>query len=632
MSSTKQWQKACFSWLVISTMIINGLTSPAAAQDIVTSEDIAGGSSIFVFKQSRKTAQLKSAFRTSSVKGIAARGTPRKRFVNPPTGAAGGRKRTPKIDPNQVASAKASTKTGKTAKGGKQPNTENTKTSIALAGAAETFLDNNEFDNAVEYFTAAVELNPKNESARQGLSEALTRKGDEVFDKTKPEAAAAFYERAVQYNVKNAAAYAGLAEVYEASNADAKAIENYEKALAQNANLTEVYAPLGMLYFRQGDIARSDNYLTKAVAKNQTDADLQYYVGLLRYRQNRSDEAIAAFKNTIQANPQAAEAHYYLGETYDRLGRDADALAEYSEAVKINRDYLDAWFDLGVANYNQGRYEESIAAYKQALRLKNDYGQAHANLAEVYRQMAMDAKDLKKKQGFFDLANGEYAIAAASIKNDPELYNSWAYCLGRVKKWDAAAERLNQAAALVPDASYYTNIGWAHLNSARGDLQYSRNDAAKAKLEKGKAALQKAVAVNPKYFAGYMNLGLTLQDLGDYQGVVDALKIAVGLRADWYPANLELGVAYRQLKDLDNAVVYLKKATELNDKISYGWYWLGETEFQRGNKEAAKRALDKLKKLDPNSAKRLNSILSGAIPMNPQNKNENKAKGKKSPE
>jgi tetratricopeptide (TPR) repeat protein len=634
MNNKKQWQKAVFSAFVIWAILISGLTF--SAQDIVTSEDIAGGSSIFVFRQSRKPPQAKVAFRqTGGGRTVAQRKESHKKVrTQANTAVASQRPRTPKVDPTIVAVNKPQGNTGKPI--GKPTPVDpraNEKESIVFAGAAETYLENNDLDRAIEHFQRAIVLHPQNENARLGLSEAYIRKGDAALEKDDIPGAEKFYTQSLKYNEKNAPAFAGLGEVFEAMESPDKAIQNYEKALSINPGLNEIYTPLGLLYSQKGDIAQSDNYLTKAVEKNPSDAVAQFNLGLIRYRQqNRNEEALAAFTQAAAYNPNSAEAQYFLGETYDRLNRENESLVAYNKAVQINPNYLEAWFDLGVAYFNRGRYQESVNAYKQVLRLKNDYAQAHANLADVYRLMAMEEKDATKRNELFGMANGSYTLAEVFIKNDPELYNNWAYSLGRVRNWETAVRRLDAAVQLNPDASYYTNIGWAYLNSARDDLNFKREAEAKVKLEKGKQALQKATEINPNYFAAFMNLGLTLQDLSDFQGVVNALLTAVRLREDWEPANLELGFAYRQLNDLSNAVRYLKRATEINDRNPWGWYHLGEAEYRRGNVKEARQAQEKLKQLNITGAdglsKRLDLIIKGAVPRETKNKIENKIQQK----
>jgi superkiller protein 3 len=254
-----------------------------------------------------------------------------------------------------------------------------------------------------------------------------------------------------------------------------------------------------------------------------------------------------------------------------------------------------------VIYYEQGKYEDAVAAYREATRIKNDSGEAYANLADAYRQL--------KRCGE---ANGAYSIAAAFIKNDAELYSNWGFCLGKVNKWDNAVTRLNEAIALSADHIDYTNLGWAYYNSARLDMKSNRKTEAQAKLQQAKIALQKAVETNKNFAPANLNLGITLNDLGEYRAAIEVLKRANESRANWLFAVNELGIAYRKSDDFENAVKQFEKAVDLNPKYAIGFFNLGESNLRRGNVREAKKALEKLKKLDKNMANALEIMILSA--------------------
>jgi tetratricopeptide (TPR) repeat protein len=298
------------------------------------------------------------------------------------------------------------------------------------------------------------------------------------------------------------------------------------------------------------------------------------------------------------------EAHYYLGEVLVKLDRETEAIYEYKEAIRLKPTYVDAWFGLGAAEYKRENYVESIAAYTETNRLKNDIGAAHANLADAYRQLKEYGK-----------ANGEYTLAAVFIKDDAELYSNWGFCLGKVQKWNNAILRLNEGLALSADHIDYTNLGWAYYNASQIDLKSKLPQAkadGKAKLQQAEAALQKAISIKNDFAPAYINLGITQNDLGEYQAAVDSLKRANELRKNSVFTVNELGIAYRKLNDYDNAIKQFERAVVLNDKYAIGYYNLGEAQFRRRNVKEAKKAHEKLKKLDTNLAKALEILIIGA--------------------
>jgi tetratricopeptide (TPR) repeat protein len=565
------------------------------AQDVVTSEDFTGGSSAFVFKSSRKGTQKKTAFRTNTTvkRTTTARAETTRRITRQNVTVA-------KVAPKRTKAKEVDPRTVKLDSVEFKRKTKE-EASVIFAGVGEYYLTASEVDRSIEFFREAAQLDAKNSNATLGLSEALTRKGDLVLTAGQTAIAKLLYEDALRNNKNNAFAYAGLAEIASSKDDADGAILNYEKALALDADLTELNAPLGVFYFQKGEIAKSEFYLQKAIALDANNAETQFFIGLVRYRQNRNEEAMAAFGRSIQLDPSNPEAHYYLGEVYDRLNRDKDAIASYRQAVTLNPRYFDAWFDLGASYYNRATdqgpnslyYEESIKAYKEALKINPTNGEAHANLADVFRQLRR-----------LDEAIGEYRLATTFIKNDPELYSKFGFVAGLratnpsyASFWKLSIENLEKAVAINSEYIDYTNLGWAYYNAAQSDLKGRRETAYKENLQKARTALEKAVSMNAKLSAPFLNLGMVLTDLGDFKAAIEALKSATELQKNWIPAINELGLAYRKDGDFDNAVKQFRRAVEIDDNFAQGHYNLAESEYRRGKIAEARKEYEKLKKM-----------------------------------
>jgi tetratricopeptide (TPR) repeat protein len=638
-TAKRPMQRLVLTLFTVWTMLL--ATLPAPAQDLVsTSEDLSGGSSVFVFRQSRKAAQTryvsksKAPVKRNTVLRVESRKKVREQIAV--VAKAKPRQKANKVDPSSatVASAtKTPTGGGRTGGGrtGGASTTVNTaskeQASTALAGAAEVYLERNELDKALEYFKKSVELNPKNEPAKLGYSEALVLKGDKSFEEVSVESSTYFYEQAIKFNANNAAAHAGLGEALDSMGKSDLAIVSYEKALALDPALTELFAPAGILYYQKGEIAKAEGYLAKALAARPTDGETQYFYGLILYKQNRNDEALRALQSSIKTAP-TPEAYLTLGEVYDRLEREREAIQSYQEAIRLNPKYAEAHYNLGVAFYNRERYLEAKTAYEEAVRLKNDYADAHANLADTLRQLATIEKDAAKKKDYFGKAVGAYTLATAFIKDDPELFSKYGYVLGKLGRWNNAVDALKKAVAIESDAIDYTNLGWAYYNAALDDTRMRLEAPARQKLTEARSALEKAVSLNNKLDAAYLNLGITQSDLGDYAAAIKTLQAALKLRKNWVGALNELGIAYRKTDRLEDAVEQFRKATEIDDKFAPGFYNLAESEYRRGRTKEANKAMDKLRKLNPNLAKQLEVILKGTVVGNVQNKVENKIQEK----
>ncbi len=573
--------------VIVSTAIIASMLPQffvTTAQDLVAADSITGGSSAFVFRGSRKNPQSHlsagNAFLGGNDSRMAAAGR-----SNASIAAAAKRRR---------AAAAAARKKAIAAAANRKIALSNT-----LTAKGEGYLDSDKYDLAIAAFRDALVQNPKNDRATGGLSEALTGKGIEVAGDRNNEAAAVYFNEAVKLDKENAVAYAQLAAIYGAKGDNDKAIPNYEKAIALDTDMVGLNAPLGLAYIDKGDIAKAEACLQKANAGHVDTVDSRYLQALIYFKQNKNAEALAAFDRVLQLDGKNVLANYYRGQVYDRMNQPNDTIAAYKRTLEIAPGFGPASYDLGVAYYNAGDYNNAAAAYRQAIQADNGNSQAHANLASTYRQLER-----------YPDANAEYKIASENIKT-ADLYSEWGYCLGKTNEWDKSVDRLGTAHTLEPTAIDASNVGWAYYNAGQAYKAEKKDNEAKASYELGKAALQEAVQKDPKLDAAYLNLGSTYNGLGDFQAAVNALNIAINLRRDWVIAINQLGVGYRGLNDLVNAVSAFKRVTDLDGNYAYGLFNLGEAYNASGNKKEAKKVNDRLRKLDPAMATRLENVLSG---------------------
>jgi protein O-GlcNAc transferase len=557
-------------------------------QDIVASDDITGGSSVFVFRKSRKEPQEKAA--SGGVRAGGGRVRTDKNRFNAQV-AASRKRRADQAKANQAMLAKNRAR---------QQRNARLAASTALTAKADGQLMNGQLDPAIASYREALKNNPQNSEAKLGLSDALAAKGIEVAGDTNNAAGTPYLEEAVTLDPNNDVAYAKLGEVYDARNDSGRARVNYEKALQINPELTALYVPVGISYLNGGEIAKAETSLQNAERRGVSDPELHNLKGMVLYRQNKNAEALAAFEKALSLDARNATAKYYRAAIFDRLNQPDQSLAAYRETVAADPGHSAAWFDLGAMYYNRGNYAEAITAYKEAIRIDPDFYQAHANLASTYRQLER-----------FGEANAEYKLAEVGIKNNPDLYLEWGFCLGKTNEWDKAIVRLEQARQLSPTAVDDSNLGWAYYNSAQVDKQNKKDAEANAKLIKSKESSQAAVQKDPKLDAAYMNLGSTNNALGDFEAAVAALNIALSLRRDWVIALNQLGVGYRGLNNLTAAIQQFNRVVALDGNNVTGLFNLGSAQYAAGDKKGAKKTQERLKKLNPNLAVQLGSILDG---------------------
>jgi tetratricopeptide (TPR) repeat protein len=583
-------------------------TSIVYAQgDIVPVSDLTGGSSVFVWPRGAGAAAPKKfVSRAKTVRTKEARVETTKRVTTQYETLAKVKPRRDRADvvnPNDPRLPHIPT----------MPPAEASK---LFTGVGEYYIDKNDSENSTNFFREAVDLDKKNVIAPKGLSEALSLKGNELLVKDQSKAAQDLFQEALKYNPNNAVAYYGLAEVYSEQQADDQSIANYEKALQYDKDLTEIYVPLGILYYQAGNIAKADQLLTKAVTDNPDSAETQFFVGLVRYSQNKNEVALVALQKATQLRPDYAEAWYYTGEALERLNRTPEAAAAYQKALSLKPNYFEAALDLGSEYYKMQQWDNAIAAYEKAVKLKNDNVQAYINLGDAYR----NAKNYEKAESNYNLAVSFFERMPDFDKNDKaDTYNKIGYVIAQQCpintakilpcRWNTATVSLEKAVALTNDNVDYANLGWAYYNAAQRDMIDNKPADAKAKLEKARADLQKATsATNSNYLTAPMvNLGMALNDLGDYPDAIQVLSKVVEREPKWTFAMNELGVAYLLNKDYKNAIDRFNAVIKSDNKYSAAWFNLGKAQYANGNIGEAKKAYSQLRKLG-SSDRRANQL------------------------
>jgi tetratricopeptide (TPR) repeat protein len=581
------YAKSLFSSVAI--LSLNLSTILAFPQDIVAADDITGGASVFVFHKSRKEPQEKAGSREIRAGG----GRVRTGKTSYEAQAVANRKRrTDKAKSNQalLARDRARQRNAKLA----LSNTQTAK--------ADGLLESKQVDLAITTYREALKNNPQNEDAKLGLSDALAAKGIQVAGDTNNFAAAVYLDESIKLDPKNDVAYAKLGEIYDARNDDTRARLNYEKALQINPELKALYIPVGVSYINGGEIAKAEESLRNAERRGVSDAEFHNLKGMVAYRQNKNAEALSAFEKALALDSRNTTAKYYRAAVFDRLNQPDRSIAAYRETVASDPGYAAAWFDLGATYYNKGDYPNAVTAYKEAVRIEPNYYRAHANLASTYRQLER-----------YPEANAEYAKAEVGIKDDPDLYSEWGYCLGKTNEWDKSVARLEQARKLSPAAVDDTNVGWGYYNSAQVDKQNKKDAEASAKLQKGRESLQTAVQKDPKLDAAYVNLGSTNNALGDFQAAVTALNVALSLRRDWVIALNQLGVGYRGLNNLTMALTQFNRVVALDGNNVSGLFNLGSAQFASGDKKGAQKTQARLKTLNPALADQLGNVIAGKL-------------------
>lgn len=295
--------------------------------------------------------------------------------------------------------------------------------------------------------------------------------------------------------------------------------------------------------------------------------------------------------------PEYAKAWQNLGKTYLKLGEEGHAMEAYQRAVEIDPKLPQIWSYLGEAYLKKGDTQQSLQAYQKAVQLNPDDTKAWQALGEIYLKLKrhQEANDAFEKASKF---NSKNLLVWGNQKN--------------AEKESPRIEPYLKALQLKPqEVSSWQNLAQAYMKEGRADRAiavYSRalwlwggdlEDEENELIPKNRQEiftllndLGSAYFASGKFKESIETWRLSLQILTNNGKNKEAAGQGVQERI-WF----KMAVAYEKQQQFSKAIDAYEKITQKNPDYIDAWKRLAELYKQTDDKEAAKKAYRKYKKL-----------------------------------
>ena len=241
---------------------------------------------------------------------------------------------------------------------------------------------NERHEQAIEFYSKAIALEPQNEEVYRNLSKSLiaTQKFDEAIK---------YLKKSITINNVNPDAYFNLGLAFSEKKLVETSIKNFKIALKQKSNFAECYYNLGNLYLTI----------------------------------NKYEESIFNFKKAILINKNYFKAFNNLGTANINLENYDQAIYFLNEALKINSKYPEALSNLGVAYLARKEIKIAIEYFNKALSIDPNF--LSAITQKLYAQRVIcDWSEIKKEKMYLDkLVYGGQNITPwqlLSLEDNPE--------------------------------------------------------------------------------------------------------------------------------------------------------------------------------------------------------------------
>jgi len=260
-----------------------------------------------------------------------------------------------------------------------------------------------------------------------------------------------------------------------------------------------------------------------------------------------SDVTESSLRDAVTRNPKDPELHHLLANVEEKLGNPLDAVREYQRAAELDPSELNL-FDWGTELLTHRALEPATEVFTKGNRL----------FPKSVRMLVA--------LGVSWYARGSYDQAAQCLVNASDLApdNPTPYLfLGKMQSAEGtpsaeSIERLRRFAQLQPDnalANYYYAVSlWKQSASA---VDTKRDNERSARVE---SLLHKAVHLDPKLGAAYLQLGILYSQRADFSRAISAYQkaITVGLEESSPEGDETIEVAHYRL-----AQAYLRTGNKI---------------------------------------------------------------------
>jgi DNA-binding winged helix-turn-helix (wHTH) protein/TolB-like protein/Flp pilus assembly protein TadD len=204
-----------------------------------------------------------------------------------------------------------------------------------------------------------------------------------------------YFQAAIGIDPQYALAYAGLAEAYPslsvlgavpAQEVMPKAKEAVGHALAIDDQIAEAHTSLGLIKtIYDWDWTGAEQNLQHAIELNPNSVVAHRIYGHLLRTTGRLDEALIEFKQALALEPLSLVANrdvgtnLYCARQYDR------AIEQFQKTIEIDQNFATVYGFLELAYEAKGLYDQAIAADLKTINLPGENPEMVAALREAYR-------------------------------------------------------------------------------------------------------------------------------------------------------------------------------------------------------------------------------------------------------
>jgi tetratricopeptide (TPR) repeat protein len=248
--------------------------------------------------------------------------------------------------------------------------------------------------------------------------------------------------------------------------------------------------------------------------------------------------AIDLYKRIIIKNPSDIDTLLNLASTY-YYDNPNEGIKYYNDVLKVDKSNFKANNALGDYFYKRNDLEQALKYFKNAI-LVNSYDQTiHNKIANIYIKMG------REQEAKNEILNGklsQYQLRLQRGYDDSDAHYQMANIYKKEGMFNQAILEFKEVIKLNPSFS----------DALKGLSDVYKEQSEKVKQEAILIPLKKAISLNPKNPANYINLAHSYKKIGDYDNAEIQYKEALKINSSLSEVYNYLSEIYKLKSDLEN--------------------------------------------------------------------------------
>ena len=380
-----------------------------------------------------------------------------------------------------------------------------------------------------------------------------------------------------------------------ADDLDPRVVARVEEArgeLLQRLDDPRAWAELGMVFENERMRNLAVRCYEQAARLDASEARWWFHMANALGKLGHHDRAIASIQRSIELNGQYAPSHTHLGNFELDLGQLDKARTAFERATEVDASYPGGWVGIARVQMQFDETQKAIAGLERLIAERPHDVLVQRLLSSAYRQAGRPDEAIVEEGEIPETVRwpDPWAEGLRARQQDPALRRVTKLLLeGEQLEALALLEEMRKRARTPEDEqAYLPQLGDLYLALGR--------------LDDAESVQRRILEIQPENSQVFLALALIHDKRGDLRSAVEAIRTAVQMNPNHFPAYRQAGRLYYRAGLFAEAAEAFEKVLTYDENTTGVLYLLGMSRFSQRDWTAADKHFNELLLSSPDHA------------------------------